>query len=131
MKKYLQLSILFLMMNTPVFAASSNLQGTYHCKSPEVGTDKIYTGTMTLKKTGDTYTTNSKFNDGSSYKGTGIYDEKKHLLATAAINLADANEIGVGLNTIEKDGSMTVKWTYLNRTDVATAHCLKEEAGKV
>ena len=128
MKKHLMISLLTLTFSTSVIAAAVNPQGTYFCQSIEVGTHQLYTGTMTIKKTGATYTTSSKFSDGSTYKGTGIFDAKAQILVTAAINTENKDEIGVGLNTFKDDGAMSVKWTYLNRVDVSTAHCKKKQA---
>lgn len=125
MKNYFNLVILFLVFNTSIMAASVKLEGRYTCQSIEVGTHQLYTGNVTLRKTGDTYTINSKFNDGSTYQGTGIYDPKNRILAVAAINPENSHETGLSLNKIHQDGSITGKWTYLHRNDISTSRCLK------
>ena len=81
----------FIFLSTFVFNALASsyptkLEGIYDCKAKEVDTDEVTNGVSILKKTGDTYDLTSKFTDGSTYYGVGIYDSKAHLLAISSIN---------------------------------------------
>lgn len=76
MKIYLHAIILFLTMNAYAIASIIKIEGTYTCRSIEIGSHQLYTANVILKKTGDVYSVNSKFNDGSIYHGTSIYDTK-------------------------------------------------------
>ncbi len=125
MKTYLRAMILFLAMNSFANASSANIEGAYVCKSIEIGSHQLYTADAILKKTGEVYSVDSKFNDGSTYHGTGIYDNKKHVLAIVAINPNNPNETGVSIDDVHANGSIEGKWTYLGKTEIGKVTCIK------
>lgn len=101
------------------------IEGTYQCQCVEVETKVVYNGHMIINKTGKTYEIESKFNDGSFYKSTGIYDMTKHQLALAFFNPKLPNESGVALVNVNNDCSMHSTWTYLGKASVGTGTCHK------
>jgi hypothetical protein len=71
MKKYLFAVSVFLILNNAYASLyPRNLEGSYNCNCIEVGTKIFFKSIMIIKKTGETYSMNSKFNDGSFYVGT-------------------------------------------------------------
>lgn len=130
MKKYLLGTAILLSLNSPIYASSypSNIEGTYDCSCTEVDSNAHYKGEMTLKKTGQTYSLKSTFNDGSTYLGTGIYNPSKHSFSLAFINPAKSEETGVAIADVKSDYAMTSTWTYLNKTNVAHGECTKRKS---
>ncbi|KTD37464.1 hypothetical protein Lnau_0654 [Legionella nautarum] len=125
MKKHL-FALLFLssISGQALSAAPINLEGNYEC----VGRDKqhpdtVFKGEMTIKKTGETYSINSSFNDGGSYIGTGIYDKTKKTVSLVFTNPKDAKETGILVMDIKANGSMSNHWTYLNMKTIGQSTC--------
>jgi hypothetical protein len=126
MKKYLLVIAVLLSAGMSAAYAKpypSSLEGTYDCNSVEVDTGENYKGVSIVKKTGQTYAVKSTFTDGSSYIGTGIYDQQKHNFSLAFINPKNAEETGVAVAEVKKNNAMTSTWTYLNKTNVGHATC--------
>lgn len=131
MKKQFCLLALLFSLNGLAYAAHQpiNLEGQYDCTSTEVDTHEVSKGVMTLKKTGETYSLKSEFTDGSTYTGTGIYIQTKHIFSVAFNNPKKPDESGVAIAEINKDFGMTSIWTYLNKTSVGHGFCTKRKEG--
>lgn len=127
MKKYLLTLSVFLICNTHTYASAypANLEGIYDCNSIEVGTNENFKGVMTLKRTGQTYSIKSTFNDGSSYIGTGIYNQLKHSFSLVFVNPSKSEETGIAVADVKRNYAMTSTWTYLNKEIVAHSTCTK------
>lgn len=125
MKKYL-VAILLLSFGV-AYAADypTNIAGNYDCKSIEIGAHDSESCEMTIKKTGETYFIKSIFKDGTTYTGTGIYEPVKHIFSFAFINPKNAAETGVVVADVNKDYSMTSKWTYLNKNKIGYGAAVK------
>lgn len=120
----------FVLLSTFIFNAyassyPTNIEGTYDCKAKEIDSNELSIGVSILKKTGETYDLTSKFTDGSTYHGVGIYDKKTHVLAIGSINPKNENETGVSVAHIEKNGNVKSEWTYLNKTAIGHGTCIK------
>lgn len=76
MKNYFSAIILFLAMNAFAIASPANIEGAYFCKSTEIGSHQLYTANAVLIKTGDVYSIDSKFNDGSTHHVLQILKEQ-------------------------------------------------------
>ena len=130
MLKYLIFSAIIIFMNTCTFASHypTNLEGNYNCNGVEADNpNDHYKGVVVVKKSGQTYTTNSTFDDGSTYIGTGIYDANKHVLSIVAINPKKSDEIAVSMSNVHEDYSMESKWTYLHKTTIGSSFCTKQQ----
>lgn len=106
-------------------ANTSNLAGVYDCTCVEVGTKEISKGVMTVKKTGQTYSTACVFDDGSHYSGTGIYLPEKKIFAISFFNPKKAAETGLVIANVKNDLSMSSQWTYLGKTTLGQGSCVK------
>ena len=125
MKKYL-FSALFLTLNAYAVEAINHLSGNYECKGHEVDTHDAFTCQMTIKQTKETYASIASCSDGTSYRGTGIYDKTTNQLSTAFINLKNPKEIGISVALLKADGSVDNRWTYFDKTTIAFTTCQKE-----
>jgi len=103
--------------------ASSHFEGKYTCAGTEVGTKQNFTCEMTIKQTGETYSSKASCSDGNSYSGTGIYDKETHHLSTAFINPKKSEETGVSVSVIKSNGNIVSVWTYLDKTTTAQTKC--------
>lgn len=129
MKKYLFAIGVLVSCNS--FAASPaliDLSGKYSCEGNEVVTNAAYKCEMTINKTSETYASTATCNDGTSYIGISIYNEKLQQLSTAFINPNSAKEAGIAVSDVKPDGSMNTVWTYLNNTSVGHSTCNKQSA---
>lgn len=104
-----------------------NLSGNYLCKGHEVDTHSPFICTMNLQKTGETFQGISQCNDGTSYRGTGIFDERAQRFSAVFINLKNANETGICMAVVNPDGSLRSTWTYLDKTTTAQTVCVKNK----
>jgi hypothetical protein len=128
MKKYLCAIALTFSINA--FAAdNASIVGSYECKGHEVDTHAAYTCEMTIQKTGRTYASTATCSDGTSYRGTGIYDKKSHQLSTVFINPKNVDETGMSVAKIKPSGELAGAWTYLDKTSIAYASCYKMKEG--
>lgn len=127
MKKCFFSFAVLLTFNTASHASTfpTNLEGQYFCNCTEVGTNKTYKAIMSVKKTDQTYTINSKFDDGSFYIGTGIYNQEKHIFSIVFLNPKKSEETGIGVADVKNNYTMTSTWTYLNKTTLAHGTCIK------
>ena len=126
MKKYG--FVVALLLTSSAFASkTSDIEGTYECTGNEVGTHAAFKCQMTIKKTGETYASTADCSDNNSYRGTSIYDKHTHLLSTGFINPKKAEEAGVCVAKIKRDGSLVSKWTYLDKTTIAQSKCFKQQ----
>lgn len=125
MKKYLAGMALLISLNS--FAAVT-ISGNYVCKGHEVGTKEAFTCQMTIKKTGETYSSSATCSDGNAYRGTGIYDKSTQQLSTSFINPKKLEETGISIATIKSHGRLTAAWTYLDKTSIAYSTCHKNQA---
>lgn len=123
MRKYLV--VVCLLVNHMAYAAI-NVAGTYECRWPDAVSGKTIKGLIILKKTGQTYTMKSGYDDQSSYHGTGIYDEKKHRFVLVYQNPKDLKDAGV--STTEFDESRNTVWTWadMNSAKVEHTYCVKK-----
>ena len=116
-----------LFLATTCFASEQplTLDGKYDCGGNELGTGISFKCEMIIKKTGQTYASSAVCNDGNAYTGTGIYNEKIRAIASVFINPKKADETGVTVTYIKDDESMTIDWTYLNKTSIGHSACVK------
>jgi hypothetical protein len=103
------------------------ISGNYDCRGTEFDTKKPFQCKMRLIKTGMTYENDAQCDDGSVYKGTGIYNKTKQILAIIAVNPKASQETGVALVDVNKNGSLTSVWTYLNKTTLGHTDCIKNK----
>ena len=103
----------------------ANLSGTYDCNSTGIDSSEKYHGTMKIKKTDQTYSIESYFDDGSSYMGTGIYDQVKHSFAVVFANTQNPTVVSLGIADVKKNYSMITSWTFINKTSVGSSTCTK------
>lgn len=130
MKNYFIAISLLIMLNSVAYASSypKNLEGFYECNGTEVDTKEGFTCTMTMQKTNQTYAIKSNCNDNTSYVGTGIYDQEKHVLALVFVNPKKAEETGVVIADVKQNNELHSTWTYLQKTTVAHGFCTKRKA---
>lgn len=107
-----------------------NLDGTYDCHST-IDKNKKDHGIVTLKKTGQTYSIESHFDSGTSYKGTGIYNRTNHSFAVVFANVQDPDKVSLGISNVKDDYTMTSSWTFINTTIVGHSTCTKITKSKV
>lgn len=115
------LILLFICLPTYAENVSGNLTGEYQCISKN--TDATLNCKMRLTANNETYSNYAVCNDGSSYRGTGIYDQEKHILALAAANTKSSTDIGVAILHIKKLGQIDFKWANLNSDKVNLMEC--------
>lgn len=108
-------------------AAVVNYEGVYECSGKELGTDERFTGTMTIKKTKDAYSINSRF-AADAYHGTGIYDSSNKSLSVVFINPEYAEETGLIIFHAENQGKLKAVWTYLRQKNIAHSICKRMAA---
>lgn len=116
-------TLLLLFISLPTYAGnvSANLTGEYQCISKN--TDATLNCKMQLTANNETYSNYAVCDDGSSYRGTGIYDKEKHTVALAAVNTKSATDIGVAILTVKKPGLIDFKWANLNSDKVNLMEC--------
>lgn len=107
------------------------IEGDYDCRWLDVGTGKVIAGTMSLKKTGETYTMKSTYDDHSSYRGTGIYDETTHQLAIAFYNPIDLKDMGLSTTIFDDKVDKTWRWASINTNKIERTNCTKKISPEV
>lgn len=119
----LRITLLSLLISLPVYAENSpeNLTGEYQCTSKNA--TQTLNCKMRLTATEETYSNYAECDDGTSYQGTGIYDQARHTLALAAVNSKLSTDIGVAMLTIKKKGVIDFKWANLNSDKVNMMVC--------
>jgi hypothetical protein len=94
-----------------VTAAFADPVGKYDVKGTNPGSDKIYSGTVTVERTGETYKVVWVI-DGTRYVGTGIGDKE-----FISVSYKSGNNTGLALYGTEGDGWLGV-WTYAGGTQM-------------
>lgn len=119
----LRITLLALLISVPAYAAKfpENLTGEYQCASKDA--TQTLNCKMRLTAAKETYSNYAECDDGSSYQGTGIYDQDKQMLALAASNTKLSTDVGVAILTIKKAGLITFKWANLNSDKVNVMVC--------
>ncbi len=100
-------------------------EGKYECTGNDARTQKPFTLTQILKKTGETYSLDSRTTEGDVYHGTGIVDKANNSLSVAAINPADPKETGIIVFHSKNKDTLDATWTYLDEKTVVHATCKK------
>lgn len=122
MKNCLLTTALLLSLN-----AHASIEGTFNC----TGTDKarpgiIFTGTMLIEKTGQTYSVKSSYSDNVSSIGTGIYNKAKNQFVYVFSNPKNTQETGVAIMDVDKNFALTADWAYLNTKIIGHSSCTKK-----
>lgn len=119
--------LLLLSSLSPLAAAAIDyplIQGSYECSGKELDKNESFKCTMSIEKTGKTYSLSSRF-EKDSYYGTGIYDSTNKSLSAVFINPADSKETGLIIFHEKNTRKLEVSWTYLGKKTVAQASCNK------
>jgi hypothetical protein len=129
MKNTIIAAILLLSANTAAIAAHypANLEGKYDCTGTETDNKSHFKGVVTIKKTGQTYTMSSTFDDGTSYTGIGLYDQAKHVFSNAAIDPKKPDELAISISDVNQDKSLKSTFTYANSTAIGYSNCIKQK----
>lgn len=84
-----------------------NVVGKYDCAGEDVSGAK-YTGTVTVKKTGDAYAVEWELADGQTYVGVGVLTGR-----TLSVSWLNRRLVGVMAYTVGKDGTLSGTWSVL------------------
>jgi hypothetical protein len=106
-----------------------NLDGIYDCHST-IDKNKKDHGTVILKKSGQTYSIKSHFDDGSDYIGTGIYNRTKHSFAVVFANTKNPEKVSLGISNVKANFTMTSSWTFINSRNIYNSICTKVTESK-
>ncbi|MCX7121609.1 MAG: hypothetical protein NTZ67_07565 [Gammaproteobacteria bacterium] len=128
MNKFLFIFLLII-FNSLAYSASysKNLSGNYNCNGTEVNLKKPFSCIMQVKRTNQTYALKATCNDHSTYNGTGIFNKLKHVLSIVFVNPKNAEETGLIVSNVSKNGTLHSTWTYLHKTTVASGFCFKNK----
>lgn len=119
-------TVLFVSSGYFAFASANTIVGDYTCNSTDVDKGNAFKCDFNIAKTGQTYGTKARCDDGTAYIGTGIYEEEKHLFALVFTNPQKPEETGINIADIHNNGSMTLVWAYLNKTTFGHIRCVKD-----
>lgn len=118
------LTVLF----SPVVFASNNpiYEGNYECVGKEIDEADEFKISMTIEKTGETYTTHTRsLTDDYRGMGVGIYMHANNALSVGFRNLDNPKESGVCIFTEKAPNTLEGLKTYIGEKKIVKVFCKK------
>lgn len=129
MKKWIAVMLLVFSITA---VAAPDVSGRYQCKGYDPFAREDYRATLTVHKTSETYQFKWDFGrNEAAYIGTGFFANENIIAVTITSpkNSDKANSYNAVLQvyTVEKDGSLTGRWTFLGKEKVSPLEtCVKQ-----
>lgn len=126
MKGFMIVAVMnLLLIAIPSISYSAPLEGSYRCEAQDPFLNKSYKGTVTIKKSHQTYSLEMNYDIGEKYKGTGILSG--NLLSIVFQDTVNPENIGVVQFYKLSDDNKVLEghWTYLGKDKTGTETCTR------